>query len=319
VTRDYLRKQQLLTERLQRERERNRVYLKQAEGTPVLYNENVHLVHARSGYFLDTFSETAEHHSFSVQLCAQVSHSSVFRLLPLYNIKSTSEKVQINDRFRIKNIKTGYYLNFTGHKGYESFLDINASQGIQKEKSVFEFSHPNDELNTCSVILTETGIVWNSKLAKKFGAADTDHLVSHSLVRVKFPHFEAEMCADLCYLVDAGDQGDKDEGEEVYSKKYLGDHTEENNVIRSLWMVQTSSFECTLLLTSLETQDSRLRKQRVLPAALPHAEDARLRRRQPHPLPHRPLQPPAQTLRLTDRQERTFRPRELLLQPAERK
>ena len=283
----------------------------------MLYNENVHLVHARSGYFLDTFSETAEHHSFSVQLCAQVSHSSVFRLLPLYNIKSTSEKVQINDRFRIKNVKTGYYLNFTSYKGYQSFTDINASQGIQKEKSDYEFSHPNDELNTCAVILTETGIVWNSKLARKFGCAESKHVVSHSLVRVKFPHFEAEMCADLCYLVGAADEGDKDEGEEVYSKKYFGDHSEENNVIRSLWMVQTSTFECTRPSPRFGAQDRRVRRQRVLPPALPDAEDAGLRRRQPDPLPDGPLDAPAPALRLADRQRRSLRPRRLLVPPAE--
>ena len=202
-----MNKHKLIEHRLLREQERNQVFLKQEEGKPVMYNENVHLIHAQSGLFLDTFSETAEHHSFSVHLCSHVSQSSVFRLLPLYNIKTVSEKVQINDRFRIKNIKTGYFLNYSSHKGYQSFLDLNVSQGINKEKSVFEYSQSSDELNSCAVILAEQGIVWNSKLVRRFGWNEGNQIVSHSLVRIRFPHFESEMCADLSYIVKKSDSG----------------------------------------------------------------------------------------------------------------
>lgn len=205
-------------------------------GKPVAYNKNVHLVHSQSGYYLDTFSEASEYHSFSVHLCSTVSYSSVFVLLPLYNTTSSSETVQENDSFRIKNLKTNYFLNYTTHKGYVSFLDLNVGSGIPPSKNVFEISSPRDSLNSCAIILTESGVVWSSKLIRKHDFKEDDHIISNQVVRITFPHFQSELCSDYSYL------GDSDTQEEVYSKKYLGPHPEERTSMRSLWYVHADRF-----------------------------------------------------------------------------
>lgn len=210
--------------------------MKESFGQAVSYNKNIHLVHSQSGYYLDTFSEASEYHSFSVHLCSTVSYSSVFTLLPLYNTTSSSETVQQNDSFRIKNLKTNYFLNYSTYKGYVSFLDLNLGSGIPKTKSVFEVNSPRDTLNSCAIILTESGVVWSSKLMRKHDFVEEDHIISNQIVRITFPHFQSELCSDYSYL------GDSDTQEEVYSKKYKGPHMEECKSMRSLWFVHNERF-----------------------------------------------------------------------------
>jgi hypothetical protein len=171
------------------------------EGKPVFYNQPIHLVHAQSNFFLDSFSESTEYHSFSINLSEHSSKSSLFLIVPLYNTMSMSDKVQTSDQFRIKNIKTSYYLSFTTTKGYISFQELNASQGFAKDKTVFDMSQGNDDLNTCSVILTEQGLVWNCKLIRRQSSHLSDIITSNELCRIVFPHFGSELTCDYSYLV----------------------------------------------------------------------------------------------------------------------
>lgn len=191
----------LANERYARERERNLMQLEFYEGKPVYYNQKIHLINAQSNLFLDSFSESTEYHSFSINLSTQPSNSSLFMIVPLYNTFSMSDKVQTNDQFRIKNIKTNYFLSYTSKKGYVSFIELNATNGFSRDKTVFDMNQGCEELNSCSVILNEQGLTWNCKLIRRHNFSSSDAIVSNELCRITFPHYGSELTADYSYLV----------------------------------------------------------------------------------------------------------------------
>lgn len=231
TSRDQIKRKELIDQRLEKERERNEQFLKQSLGKPVNYNEKVHLLHAESGYYLDTESEATERNSFSLILSPNASKSTVFSLLPIYNSEILGEKIQANDGFRILHRSTGFYLNYSMIKGYKSMLDLNLEQGLKRETSPLDiFNYPEDENPSC-VILAEKSIIWASKLIRTFDQDDDDKIVSNDIVRIKFPHFGSEFAADYSYL------GEKPDQEEIFSKKYIGPHEEEFKAMKGVWMI----------------------------------------------------------------------------------
>ena len=172
------------------------------EGKPVFYNMKIHLVHAQSNQYLDAFSDSSEHHSFSVQMSNQGSFSSLFLIVPMYNTLSTNDYIQIDDQFKIKNFKTDYFLAYTMKKGYVSFADLNITHGYSKDKTVLDLNTGREELNDCAVILSEKGVVWGSKLIKRECYLAKDVVLSNELCRIVFPHFSSELTSDYSYLVN---------------------------------------------------------------------------------------------------------------------
>jgi hypothetical protein len=199
----------LIYNRYLREKERNESILAQFMGREIQYNERIHLMHANSGNFLDASSESPEYHSFSLKLATRASFSSVFILLPLYNTSSNTEKVQTNDGFRIQNIKTGYFANYTMEKGFTSSIDLNINQGILRDKSLFDLDYPRDELNSCVVVLTESSLIWHTKLIRTYNFKDEDKIISNDIVRLTLPHIQSEVSADYSYLVTSVYSGRK--------------------------------------------------------------------------------------------------------------
>lgn len=158
-------------------------------------------MHAQSGYYLDAFSESNEYQSFSLQLSTFPTFSSLFTIAPMYNTMSIDDTIQTSDPFRIKNVKTSYSLDYTLEKGYTSYADLNLKYGFSKDKTVYDLNYGKEDLNGCSVILTERGETWSCKLIRAQRRNSKGSILANEICRLALPHFSSELAADYSYLV----------------------------------------------------------------------------------------------------------------------
>lgn len=90
------------------------------------------------------------------------------------------------------------------------------------------------------VYLTKTPLAWKAKFmnpsSKREAKKSQDLVQAHDFMRITFPHFDSELNADYNYESAAS-------GQEIHSRKYLGEYAEERDGLKSIWMLHTCSFE----------------------------------------------------------------------------
>lgn len=227
-------------ERAEQEKKVNLEIINSAQGSQVLYDNDVQLMHRDSEGFLvarDKCSKT-EQIGNSLEIGYQFTNRMVFKCQPRYKTRQSGDPVQYTDKIWLKNVKKLKNISIS-HSNFE----VN-DESLMNNPFLPDITLKEPRSTSYQVYLGEKGIeTWEVLLFSNRQINDNDGSLSSltrpiegsDLIRIKHAEFDSFLASSLHF--ESSKNMKVQSGEEIYFRSYKGSYSEEFTGVETVWEI----------------------------------------------------------------------------------
>ena len=242
-------KTEKLKEGLKKEIDLNKRIIRNYMGKEITYGSEIQLKHYISNMFLSAKNSFDDIQSLGVVcvLNEYINKNMIFKFLSKNNNSKIGRKVRYNDTLTIFNVKFKSYLSFNYQEGksfkkYKEYI-------LQNSKRVPIMPLNLNVENYRMHFGEKKKFAWKILLFRSIEAESTKKgLKFFSLVTFRHTETEGYLHADICYKNN--NNKDNKNKQEVFVRKYNGEHITEKISTGSIWEIQSPLYNGNLITCS---------------------------------------------------------------------